>query len=146
MNVDLNQYLCFNLYRGWREISSFYKDILGKDISLQNIYVLELCDLDEKITMNDLSEAMHLDGSAVSTLVSRMEKKSLLERVHGKKDRRCVYVHLTQQGHELKERLKSQTASLTENIKKNISVGDVEKLQAIVNQIAVNRADFRDSV
>ena len=146
MNVDLNQYLCFNLYRGWREISSFYKDILGKDISLQNIYVLELCDLDEKITMNDLSEAMHLDGSAVSTLVSRMEKKSLLERVHGKKDRRCVYVHLTQQGHELKERLKSQTASLTENIKKNISVADVEQLQAIVNQIAVNRADFRDSV
>ncbi len=146
MNVDLNQYLCFNFYRGWREISSFYKDVLGKGISLQNVYILELCDLDEKITMNDLSEAMHLDGSAVSTLVSRMEKKSLLERVHGKKDRRCVYVYLTQQGYELKESLKSQTASLTENIKKNISVGDVEQLRAIVNQIAINRVDFRDSI
>ncbi|MCF6190433.1 MAG: MarR family transcriptional regulator [Cocleimonas sp.] len=146
MKVDLNQYLCFNLYRGWREISSFYKDILGKDISLQNVYILDLCDLHEKITMNDLSEAMHLDGSAVSTLVSRMEKKSLLERTHSKEDRRFVYVQLTQQGQEFKDKLKTKSALLTKNIKKNISVGDIEQLQEIVNQIATNRADFKDSV
>jgi len=146
MNVDLNQYLCFNLYRGWREISSFYKDILGKDISLQNVYVLDLCDLDKKITMNDLSEAMHLDGSAVSTLVSRMEKKSLLKRTHSKEDRRFVYVQLTQHGQDFKNKLKTKSALLTENIKKNISVDDIKRLQAIVNQIALNRADFRDSV
>lgn len=146
MNVDLNQYLCFNLYRGWREISSFYKDILGKDISLQNVYILDLCDLHEKITMNDLSEAMHLDGSAISTLVSRMEKKSLLKRTHSREDRRFVYVQLTQQGHDFKEKVKSKSSFLAANIKKNISMDEIKQLQAIVNKIAANRLDFKDSV
>ena len=146
MNVDLDQYLCFNLYRGWREISSFYKDVLGRNISLQNVYILDLCDLDEKITMNDLSEAMHLDGSAVSTLVSRMEKKSLLKRTHGTEDRRCVYVQLTKQGHELKEELKTHKCALSEKIKKNISMDEIMQLQALVNKIVANRVDFKDSV
>jgi len=146
MAVDLNQYLCFNLYRGWREISSFYKDVLGKSISLQNFYILQLCDLDKKITMNDLSDAMHLDGSAVSTLVSRMEKKGLLERTHGTKDRRCVYVQLTQQGGDLKEELDAKSGMLSEKIQKNISKNEIEQLQTIINKITANRTDFRDSV
>jgi len=146
MNVDLSKYLCFNLYRGWREISAFYKDVLGKDISLQHVYILDLCDLHEKVTMNNLSEAMHLDGSAVSTLVSRMEKKSLLKRTHGTRDRRCVYVQLTQQGQNLKDELKSQSGVLSDNIKKNISADEIEQLHAIVNKITANRVDFRDSV
>jgi len=91
------------LYRGRREISSFYKDILGKDISL-------------------------------------------LKRTHSREDRRFVYVQLTQQGHDFKEEIKSKSGFLAENIKKNISVGDLEQLQAIVNKIAENRVDFRDSV
>lgn len=142
MLVDLNHYLCFNLYRGWREISSFYKDALGRDISPQNVYILALCDLKTKVTMNDLSKAMSLDGSAVSTLISRMEKKSLVKRMYSNKDRRCVYVQLTQQGYELKERLEPQIDLLRKNVTNNISKEDIEHLQRIVGKIAENRVNF----
>ena len=146
MAVNLNQHLCFNLYRGWREISSFYKDALGKDVSPQNVYILELCEMDKKITMNELSTAMHLDGSAVSTLISRMEKKFLVVREHGVKDRRIVYVKLTKKGHDFREYLRSQLEVLTNNATKDISESDIRELQIMVDKITANRVNFRESL
>jgi DNA-binding MarR family transcriptional regulator len=146
MEISLNQYLCFNLYRGWREISSFYKDALGNDVSPQNVYILELCELDKGINMNELSSAMHLDGSAVSTLISRMEKKALVVREHGVEDRRVVFVKLTKEGHDFRESLRSQVKILTKNVTKNITRSDIESLQIIVNKITANRVDFRESL
>lgn len=139
MSIDLNQFICFNFYKGWREISSFYKDILGSDISPQKLYILELCDLEEKITMNQLSKGMDLDSSAVSTLVARMEKKSLLMRIHGTTDRRNVYVKLTKEGNELRDKIRLKLDLLTESIGRNISAKDVKTLQKMVSTIAKNR-------
>ncbi len=146
METNLNQHLCFNLYRGWREISSFYKDALGNDVSPQNVYILELCELDKEITMNELSNAMHLDGSAVSTLISRMEKKSLVMREHGVKDRRVVFVKLTKKGYDFRENLRTQVEILTKNATKDITPSDIEALQIMVNKITANRVDFRESL
>ena len=146
MEANLNQYLCFNLYKGWREISSFYRDALGKDVTPQKVYVLELCEMDKKITMNDLSSAMHLDGSAVSTLISRMEKKSLVVREHGVEDRRVVYVMLTREGHDLREGLRSQFGHFTKKLTENISESDIEIIQSVINKVTTNRADYRESL
>ncbi len=139
MSVDLNQFICFNFYKGWREISSFYKDMLGNDVTPQNVYILELCDIKDKITMNQLSKGMDLDGSAVSTLVARMEKKSLVKRTHGKEDRRTVFVQLTKEGEALRTQLRQKTGLLTDCIRNQISDEDVVKLQEMVTTIAKNR-------
>ena len=146
MEANLNQYICFNLYKGWREVSTFYRDVLGKDVSPQKVYVLELCEMDQKITMNDLSSAMHLDGSAVSTLISRMEKKSLVRREHGVEDRRVVYVILTEEGHKVREKLRSQLDILIKKMTEDISESDIKVMQSVVNSITKNRADYRESI
>lgn len=142
MSADLNQYLCFNFYRGWREISSIYKEILGNDVSPQHFYILQLCDLKEKATMNELSKGLHLDGSAVSTLVSRMEKKQLIKRTHGTKDRRNVFVQLTEKGDALKTSLEPKISLLASTISKNISAEEITKVQEVVSIISDNRASL----
>lgn len=146
MAVDLNQFICFNFYNGWREITSFYKDCLGMDVTPQKVYVLELLDIKKKITMNELSKGMNLDSSAVSTLVSRMEKNGLVKRTHGTQDRRTVFVQLTKQGSELRDKLRAKFGSLTDNISDNISPEDVAKLQEIVTKIASNRKEHYSPV
>jgi DNA-binding MarR family transcriptional regulator len=138
-SVDLNQIICFNFYRGWREVSSIYKEILGGDISPQNVYILELCELENRITMNQLSIGMQLEKSAVSTLVARMEKKFLLKRTHGTEDRRTVFVKLTEAGSELREKIRSKSDVLVGSIGHGISAEDIQKLQEIVSKITKNR-------
>lgn len=138
MSKDLNRYICFNFYNGWREITGFYKDILGMDVTPQKVYVLELLELDKEITMNELSKGMNLDSSAVSTLISRMEKKSLVTRTHGTEDRRTVFVKLTKEGHEAREKLRGNFDGLTDHIGEDISPDDIATLQEIVAKIANN--------
>ncbi len=139
MSIDLNSLVCFNFYKGWREVSAIYKDFLGNDISPQNVYVLDVCDLKEKLTMQQLAKKLQLDGSAISTLVSRMEKNGLLKRTHGTEDRRTVFVQLTQEGDQLRKDLREKMGMLTESLNKNLQEEDVKKLQEIVKAIANNR-------
>ena len=144
MSADLNRYICFNFYNGWREITGFYKDVLGMDVTPQKLYVLELLELDDQITMNELSKRMNLDSSAVSTLVSRMEKKSLVTRTHGTEDRRTVFVKLTQTGFEAREKLRGNFGDLTDNIGENISQKDIATLQEIVGKISKNHKKLQN--
>ena len=142
MSVNLNKYICFNFYNGWREITGFYKDILGMDVTPQKVYVLELLDIKEEITMNELSKGMNLDSSAVSTLISRMEKKSLVQRKHGTEDRRTVFVKLTKEGYEAREKIREGFSGLTDNMSDNITQKDIAVLQKIVGKIAENHKNL----
>ncbi len=144
MAVDLGQLICFNFYDGWRQITSFYKHTLGKDITPQKVYVLELLELDKKITMNELSRGMNLDSSAVSTLVSRMEKNGLIKRTHGTQDRRTVFVQLTKKGNKLRDKLRSEFNSLTEHISENISEDEIATLKRIVSKLIVNQKNLQE--
>jgi DNA-binding MarR family transcriptional regulator len=139
MSIDLNELVCFNFYKGWREVKAFYQEFLGSDISPQNVYILELCDLKKQLTMQQLAKKMELDGSATSTLVSRMEKKSLLKRTHGKEDRRKVFVQLTKEGYDLKVSLQEKLRLLTMSITNDLQESDIKKLREIVGIISNNR-------
>ncbi len=139
MSNDLNELMCFNFYKGWREIKAFYQEFLGNDISPQNVFVLNLCDLKKQLTMQQLAEKMELDGSAISTLVSRMEKKSLLKRTHGKEDCRKVFVQLTEEGYELRQLVQEKMKVMAVSLKNNLQEDDIKKLREIVGIVSKNR-------
>ncbi len=145
MSDSLNQLICFNFYQGWREITSFYKDVYGNDITPQNVYLLQLCRLNKGITIKQLSKGMGLDSSAVSTLVARMEKKGLIKRVHGVEDRRTVFVELTQEGASLKEDVNTKSNLLTDSMNINITEEESKALQGIVMKIKLNREPMERS-
>jgi len=145
MSERLNQRICFNFYQGWREITSFYKDIYGNDITPQNVYLLQLCSLNKGVTIKQLSEGMGLDSSAVSTLVARMEKKSLIKRTHGIEDRRTVFVELTQEGLQLKEDINAKADLLADSMNINITAEESKVLQSIVMKIKLNREPIERS-
>ncbi|MEE9445820.1 MAG: MarR family transcriptional regulator, partial [Cocleimonas sp.] len=86
-----------------------------------------------------------LDSSAVSTLVARMEKKSLIKRVHGVEDRRTVFVHLTEEGDRLKRKINNKSDILTQTLNSNITEEESKVLQDIVMKIKLNREPMERS-
>ena len=138
MSIQLNKLVCFNFYTGWRAVTSIYKDIYGNDITPQNIFTLELCERDKPITMGELSKGLNLNSSAVSTLVSRMEKNGLLIRTFGSRDRRTVFVQLTKNGDELRNQIREKMDQLHNAINQNLTKSDIENLQKIVTTLQKN--------
>lgn len=135
MSKDLNQLICFNFYSGWREVSSIFKEVFGNEYSLQNYYILELCELDKKLKMNELTKKLGLRSSAASTLVSRMEKKDLLTRIFSTSDRRVVYVKLTKEGVKLRDKFREKAPLFENALANNASADDIKNLQKMVNNL-----------
>ena len=137
--MDLNKQVGFNFYTGWRAVTSIYKDIYGNDITPQNIFILELCELDKKITMSELSSGIDINSSAVSTMVSRMEKRGFLKRTFGIRDRRTVNVQLTKKGYKLRDQIRGKMDLLTRTITENLSQKDIKTLRDIITTLKKNR-------
>lgn len=140
-NLEIHDYICFNFYTGWREIDQFYKKELGNEITPQITYILQICKLDVEMSVKDISIGMKLNTSAVSNLISRMEKKDLVIRRHDDIDRRVVKVKLTQKGYDLLLKLKTKIKSLEGKISTGITPEEKETLLRIVTKISDSRTN-----
>ena len=59
-----------------------------------------LCHIAEKeqITPTELAHRFSLSTARIATILNRLEDKELIIRIHDNKDRRKVYIHLTDAG------------------------------------------------
>ena len=88
--------------------------------------------------MSELSKGLDLNSSAVSTLVSRMEKKGFLKRTFGSEDRRAVFVQLTKKGDKLRNQVREKMDLLNRTITEGLSQKDIENLQDTVTILKKN--------
>lgn len=95
------------------------------------------------VTMNELSVRMRLANSTMTRMVDPLIQKGLLVREPDPEDRRIVRVRLTEQGQEVKIRLKQAMQDLFSQILKDIPEGERETIvqsletlkQSIMNAI-----------
>jgi len=132
----LDQYVCFNFYNGWRTIQRFYKDALGRENSAQQSYVFELCEKEKGVSISYISKQMKLDKSAVSTLISRMEKSRLVTRNYDPMDRRAVNVKLTEKGHRVKTEIRNKMMLLDTQLYSTLTKDEIATLKGIVKKLS----------
>ncbi|KAB3528795.1 MarR family winged helix-turn-helix transcriptional regulator [Alkaliphilus serpentinus] len=73
----------------------------------QDMYILERIYFGGKVTPKDLSEKYHIPPSTLTGIIDRLEKNDLINRVRGNKNRRVVYISLTDKGiHQIKHHIK----------------------------------------
>lgn len=108
MNYDslkLENQLCFPLYACSKEIIKKYKpylDPLGLTYT-QYITLMVLWE-ENNITVKALGERLYLDSGTLTPLLKKMESQGLVTRERSPKDERNVYIKLTQQGVEMRDR------------------------------------------
>ncbi len=138
LQQDLNELVCFNFYTGWREVEQLFRQIAGNDMTIQKSFVLTFLYGKQK-SMSDISEHINLNPSAVSTLIDRMYKKGLIERVRSPSDRRKVEVKLTSEGNAVKQSLDEKILKYETILNNNICSDEKELLRAITSRIQSNK-------
>ncbi len=114
---------------------------LGVTVS-QGYILLALPEADS-VTMNDLSSRMRLANSTMTRMVDQLSHKEMMTREPDPEDRRIVRVRLTQQGQDVKIRLKKAMHDLFSQILKEIPESEREHIihsletlkQSIVNTL-----------
>nr|WP_205516654.1 MarR family transcriptional regulator [Paenibacillus sp. SYP-B3998] len=71
---------------------------LAPTLTEGQLHVLELLSANERMKPSDLIEFLSTTPAAVTTLLDRMEKNQLIARERDEKDRRIVWVNVTDTG------------------------------------------------
>ena len=93
----LNELLSWNP----REFITAFRRWHRDSFSLIHLNVLTMLDADGPDYMSHLAEALDVSVASMTGIVDRMEKRGLVERRHGGKDRRVVLVYPTEVGRDV---------------------------------------------
>src|SRR5690349_17636389 len=72
-------------------------------LSLVHLNVLTVLDGEGPMSMGRLADQLDVSIASLTGIVSRMEARGIVERIHDEHDRRVVNVRLTDAGHDVLE-------------------------------------------
>lgn len=108
---------------------------LAPTLTESQLNVLEYVLAADRMKPSDLIHYLATTPAAVTTLLDRMEKNGLIERVRDDRDRRIVWIHVTQKGvEECKRGLAIREAFLTEYLSR-ISAHNQQLLVYLLSKI-----------
>jgi DNA-binding MarR family transcriptional regulator len=119
-----------------QERMSAFRTFLSGSLSLINLHVLTILEVQGPLSMSRLAEELDVSIASVTGIVSRMEQRRLVERRHDETDRRIVSVHPTRLGGEVFARLRRHRR---DKIKKVLAQLSDEELAAFLTGLRAMR-------
>ena len=105
-NIKLDNQLCFALYAASREVIKLYKPVLDKYNLTYTQYVTMLVLWEnEKITVKQIGEKLHLDSGTLSAVLKKLEGMELIIKYRDTNDDRVVIIELSENGRILKDEI-----------------------------------------
>ena len=101
--TNLDEQLCFALYRASQAITASYRDHLA-EIGLtytQFLVLLVLWEADD-VSVGQLSNRLGLDSGTLTPLLKRLEQRRFITRSRAPEDERVVRIQLTDAGRKLR--------------------------------------------
>lgn len=107
-------------------------------ITAQQWTVLMFCHNSGNVTPSQLADALGVDGSAVTRLLDRLEKKNLVRRLTNPQDRRSIQVELLEEGRRLAMTLPPIDQEVVEQFMRGLSGAELAKLKLILRGMMRN--------
>lgn len=102
---------------------------IGSDLTTDQLYVLRYINRAQSCTATELAEVFDVKKSAITAIINRMWAKGLIKRTRDMKDRRVVYLTLTEQGIELFCKTEERVQNLVESL---INKFDFDEIQQFI--------------
>lgn len=105
-DIKLDNQLCFSLYAASREVIKLYKPLLEKyDLTYTQYVTMLVLWENEKLTVKQIGERLHLDSGTLSAVLKKLESMKLIIKCRDCNDDRVVVVELDQKGRLLKDEI-----------------------------------------
>ncbi len=95
------------------------------------------------VTISHISRQLNIAMPTVSQTIRILEEKELVQRLTDGRDRRRVYVALTQRGEKLLEQMARQMASMMDEVMERLGGENVEQLTRLIDKLYDIMEDIR---
>ena len=100
--MDIHSCINFILSNTQNAVNNYFKRELQEyDITPSQYALLQCLCTQDGLTPSQLAQELRLDTSSITGILSRLEKKGLIDRVYNQEDRRSVSIHLREEGRSL---------------------------------------------
>ena len=100
--MEFHSCINFILSNAQNAVYNYFKRALQQfDITPSQYALLQCLHAQDGLTPSQLAQALRLDTSSITGVLSRLEKKGLIDRVYNQEDRRSVSIHLRDEGNTL---------------------------------------------
>lgn len=105
------------------------------DLSMKQTMVLDFVQKHEKCTMGEIAHYMEITPSAISQIVTRLEKENYLKRDINPNNRREVVVMLDEFGHAYYQRDEQINELIIKKIYSKMPMEDLEQLRNLIQRL-----------
>jgi MarR family transcriptional regulator, multiple antibiotic resistance protein MarR len=118
------------------------KDLRGLKLSAAQLAVVATLGSGKAVSITELCERTSYDPGAMTRMLDRLQVKRLIGRHRSVKDRRVVYVELTEEGRARLPRMREISIGVLEQVLGGFTRAEVERLQNYLTRLLAN-ADLK---
>lgn len=112
-----------------------YKDVLDVQLTAKQALIVEHVHQQNALTVNELAEKMNVTASAVSQLLTKLEKEQFIERKINPNSRREIIVTLGKKGIELYEAYERIDEKIVDTYYSKVDEKVIDQLEQAINEI-----------
>lgn len=137
MDYQMTQAICFRLGKTMRKVNKYYdKNLQTHNITFTQLFILAALLEKEPIRFKELADLVNIEGSTLSGIIDRMERKDLVQRREDHEDRRSLLLGLTDKAREIGPELLQTAHRLEDDLKAKLSDGEYLLFLEILDKIA----------
>lgn len=111
-------------------------------ITVDQMSILNILLIKDKITMQEISDKNHRDNSATTRIVDILERKGYVQRQRSDKDRRVCLIKLTSEGKKEVIKAKKTGKTYTNEVIKGVNAKELEIAMKVIKKIRQNALKF----
>jgi DNA-binding MarR family transcriptional regulator len=130
------KYICFKLNKVRRKIHRYYESKLAPfNITPVQFYVLSALWDKDKMKFKDLARRLDMDGSTLTGILDRMEKRGFIKRKEDPNDRRSILVCLTRESKEIRPQMIEIAQDLDHEFRNKVPDEEFQMLLKVLDQL-----------
>jgi DNA-binding MarR family transcriptional regulator len=110
----------------------------GVKVTIAQCGILFLLEQKDLRTMSELGAAIHVDNSAMTRLIDRLERNGSVERRIDPGNRRAILIHITPQGMEEEKKAGEIVEKINREIANSFSPEEIEAYKKVLKGILAN--------
>ena len=114
-------------------LESVKKEGIKHDLTLSQVEILNFIGLSGKKTMRDIADYLKITPPSVTAIIEEMEEKGLIKRINDKKDRRVVFITLSEKTKKTFTSICKQKELIFREMISRLNKKDQKILERIIN-------------
>lgn len=119
-----------------RRLHALLRELVPEDLTVDQYFTMSSILSQGRCTHSELAEIFCVGKSSITAIISRLSDKQLLRRVPDEKDRRVVYLTLTEEGERLTRETDLKLEKLLAGYLGHFSEEDVEQFMRTYEKLA----------